>query len=111
LFLVRICIVSTNIAETSLTIDGIKFVIDGGEERAMTYNQQNQMDSLNTQLISKQNAIQRSGRAGRISPGKCFRLYTQVEFESMPNNSFPELQSSVREIKEYESLADKLFIL
>jgi HrpA-like RNA helicase len=72
----RKVVVSTNIAETSLTIDGVVFVIDPGFSKQKVYNPRIRVESLLVTPISKANAQQRAGRAGRTRPGKCFRLYT-----------------------------------
>ncbi|KAK8805481.1 hypothetical protein WA158_002137 [Blastocystis sp. Blastoise] len=89
----RKCIVSTNIAETSLTVDGIKYVIDCGYCKLKVYNPNIGMDSLQVTPISQANANQRMGRAGRTEPGKCFRLYTKFQYvhELLPNQ-IPEIQ-------------------
>ncbi|VDM59448.1 unnamed protein product [Angiostrongylus costaricensis] len=84
----RKCIVATNIAETSLTVDGILFVIDPGFCKMKVYNPRIGMDAL--QVSS---ANQRSGRAGRTGPGQCFRLYTERQFkEEMLVSTVPEIQ-------------------
>lgn len=75
-------VLATNIAETSLTINGIKAVIDSGLAKINYYNQYNFTSSLVTRPISRSSAMQRAGRAGRTSPGVCYRLYTQKDFES-----------------------------
>ena len=72
----RKIIFSTNIAETSLTIDGICFVIDTGFCKQKTYNPRSGIESLIVTPISQAQAAQRAGRAGRTQPGTCFRLYT-----------------------------------
>ncbi len=72
---------ATNIAETSLTIDGITIVIDSGYAKFNSYNQTNFTSALQTQQISKASAMQRAGRAGRTSDGICFRLYSSKEFK------------------------------
>lgn len=72
----RKIIVSTNVAETSLTIDGIVYVIDPGFSKQKVYNPRIRVESLLVTPISRASAQQRSGRAGRTKPGKCFRLYT-----------------------------------
>lgn len=72
----RKVVVSTNIAETSLTIDGVVFVIDPGFSKQKVYNPRIRVESLLVTPISKASAQQRAGRAGRTRPGKCFRLYT-----------------------------------
>ena len=71
---VRKCIVSTNIAETSLTVDGIRYVLDPGYCKIKVYNPRIGMDALQVTPISQQNASQRSGRAGRTEPGYVRRL-------------------------------------
>jgi pre-mRNA-splicing factor ATP-dependent RNA helicase DHX15/PRP43 len=72
----RKVVISTNIAETSLTIDGVVFVIDPGFSKQKVYNPRIRVESLLVTPISKASAQQRAGRAGRTRPGKCFRLYT-----------------------------------
>ena len=74
---IRKVVFCTNIAETSLTINGIGFVIDCVFVKQKTYNPKTNMDSLITVPISKVQAIQRKGRAGRTQDGKCLRLYSQ----------------------------------
>ncbi|KAG5125750.1 hypothetical protein JHK82_026585 [Glycine max] len=73
----RKIMVSTKIAETSLTIDSIVYVIDPGFAKQQVYNPRIRVESLLVSPISKASAHQRSGRAGRTQPGKCFRLYTE----------------------------------
>lgn len=89
---VRKCILSTNIAETSLTIDGIRFVIDSGKVKEMTYDSRYRMSKLTEVWISKASAVQRAGRAGRSGPGFCFRLYTPKDFEALADFSQPEIR-------------------
>jgi pre-mRNA-splicing factor ATP-dependent RNA helicase DHX38/PRP16 len=90
---VRKCIVSTNVAETSLTVDGIRYVIDAGFCKLKVYNPKIGMDSLLVTPISKANANQRSGRAGRTGPGYCFRLYTDRQFrDELMESAVPEIQ-------------------
>ena len=90
---VRKCIVSTNVAETSLTVDGIKYVIDSGFYKLKVYNPRIGMDSLLVTPVSKANANQRSGRAGRTGKGYCFRLYTDRQFrDELMETSIPEIQ-------------------
>lgn len=73
----RKVVVATNIAETSLTIDGVVFVIDPGFAKQKLYNPRIRVESLLVSPISRASAQQRAGRAGRTKPGKCFRLYTE----------------------------------
>ncbi|KAI6249745.1 putative ATP-dependent RNA helicase DHX35 [Erysiphe necator] len=90
----RKVIFSTNIAEASVTIDGIVFVVDSGFLKLRAYNPTNGIDILTVTPISKASATQRAGRAGRTSPGKCFRLYTESDYEALPDVSSPEIQRS-----------------
>jgi pre-mRNA-splicing factor ATP-dependent RNA helicase DHX38/PRP16 len=90
---VRKVIVATNIAETSLTIDGIMYVVDPGYSKLKTYNPKMGMDSLQITPISQANANQRSGRAGRTGPGKAYRLYTESAFKNeLYMQTIPEIQ-------------------
>jgi len=90
---IRKCIVSTNVAETSLTVDGIRYVIDSGFCKLKVYNPKIGMDALLVTPVSKANANQRSGRAGRTGPGYCFRLYTDRQFrDELMENAVPEIQ-------------------
>ena len=70
---VRKCIISTNIAETSVTIDGVRFVIDSGRVKEMSYDAKYHMQRLQEFWISQASAEQRRGRAGRTGPGVCYR--------------------------------------
>ncbi|KXJ91461.1 P-loop containing nucleoside triphosphate hydrolase protein [Microdochium bolleyi] len=90
----RRCIVSTNVAETSLTMDGIAFVVDSGLSKQMTYNPRADLDVIETRPISKASAQQRAGRVGRTREGKCYRLYTKQSFEEMRNFSVPGVLSN-----------------
>ncbi|CAL5873513.1 uncharacterized protein PFLUO_LOCUS7793 [Penicillium psychrofluorescens] len=90
----RKVIVSTNIAEASVTIDGIVYVIDCGFAKLRAYNPSTGIETLTAVPISKASATQRSGRAGRTKPGKCFRLYTQQAYEQLPEATVPEIQRS-----------------
>ena len=76
----RKVIVSTNIAETSLTVDGIVYVVDPGFSKQKLYNPRIRVESLLVTPISRSSAQQRAGRAGRTRPGKCFRLFTEKDF-------------------------------
>lgn len=91
----RKCVVATNIAETSLTVDGIKFVIDSGFGRLKVYQPKMGIDALLVFPISQANASQRAGRAGRTGPGVCYRLYTENQFkEELLVAAVPEIQRS-----------------
>ncbi|KAG7194323.1 DEAH-box ATP-dependent RNA helicase prp43 [Scheffersomyces spartinae] len=88
----RKVIISTNIAETSLTIDGIVYVVDPGFSKQKVYNPRIRVESLLVSPISKASAQQRAGRAGRTRPGKCFRLYTEEAFKrELIEQSYPEI--------------------
>ncbi|KAL9073861.1 MAG: hypothetical protein Q9161_002693 [Pseudevernia consocians] len=89
----RKVVLATNIAETSLTIDGIVYVIDPGFVKENVYNARTGMESLVITPCSRASANQRSGRAGRVAPGKCFRLYTKFAFHNeLDDSTMPEIQ-------------------
>uniref|UniRef100_A0A4W6BZ23 Pre-mRNA-splicing factor ATP-dependent RNA helicase DHX16 n=1 Tax=Lates calcarifer TaxID=8187 RepID=A0A4W6BZ23_LATCA len=89
----RKVVVATNIAETSLTIDGIIYVIDPGFCKQKSYNARTGMESLIVTPCSRASANQRAGRAGRVAAGKCFRLYTAWAFKhEMEETTVPEIQ-------------------
>jgi len=87
-------IVATNIAETSLTIPGIKYVIDAGLARILEYNPRSQTTGLPIKPISRSSAEQRKGRCGRVQNGICIRLYSQEDFSSKPLYTPPEIMRS-----------------
>ncbi len=89
----RKCVIATNIAEESLTIDGIVFVVDPGFAKHRVFDPKSGINSLFVAPISQASALQRRGRAGRTGPGKCFCLYTEAFYlnEMLPS-SVPELQ-------------------
>ncbi|XP_050763515.1 probable ATP-dependent RNA helicase DHX35 isoform X3 [Gymnogyps californianus] len=91
---VRKVIVATNIAETSITIHGIAFVIDCGFVKLRAYNPKTAIECLVVVPVSKASANQRAGRAGRNRSGKCYRLYTEEDFEKLPKSTVPEMQRS-----------------
>src|SRR5271163_3777397 len=90
----RKVILSTNIAEASVTIDGIVYVIDTGFVKLRAYNPSSGIETLTPVPISKASAIQRAGRAGRTKPGKCFRLYTEASYHALAQTTIPEIQRS-----------------
>ncbi|KXN72234.1 P-loop containing nucleoside triphosphate hydrolase protein [Conidiobolus coronatus NRRL 28638] len=91
----RKVVIATNIAETSITIDGIYYVVDPGFVKQNAYDPKLGMDSLVVTPVSQAQARQRSGRAGRTGPGKCYRLYTESAYQNeMLPNSIPEIQRS-----------------
>ncbi|KAI9812560.1 MAG: hypothetical protein M1826_002810 [Phylliscum demangeonii] len=90
----RKVIVSTNIAEASVTIDGIAYVIDCGFVKLRAFNPATNIETLTATAISKASATQRAGRAGRTKAGKCYRLYTEAAYHDLPAASIPEIQRS-----------------
>ncbi|XP_053677739.1 pre-mRNA-splicing factor ATP-dependent RNA helicase DHX16 [Anopheles nili] len=89
----RKVVLATNIAETSLTIDNIIYVIDPGFAKQNNFNSRTGMETLLVVPISKASANQRAGRAGRVAPGKCFRLYTAWAYKNeLEDNTVPEIQ-------------------
>ncbi|XP_010529181.1 PREDICTED: probable pre-mRNA-splicing factor ATP-dependent RNA helicase DEAH9 [Tarenaya hassleriana] len=91
----RKVIFSTNIAETSLTLEGVVYVIDSGFSKQKFYNPISDIENLVVAPISKASSRQRAGRAGRVRPGKCYRLYTEDYFVTqMPGEGIPEMQRS-----------------
>lgn len=94
----RKVVIATNIAETSVTVPGVRFVIDSGKAKVKQYRSHLGLESLLIKPISKSSAIQRKGRAGREAPGKCYRLYTEAEYLKLPETDLPEiLRSNVSE--------------
>lgn len=90
----RKVIFATNIAEASVTIDGIVYVVDSGLVKLRAYNPRTGIEVLTATSVSKAAAAQRAGRAGRTKPGKCFRLYTEETYINMPEANVPEIQRS-----------------
>ncbi|TQN69813.1 Pre-mRNA-splicing factor ATP-dependent RNA helicase PRP43, partial [Colletotrichum shisoi] len=90
----RKCIVSTNIAETSLTIDNVAFVVDTGLSRQIVHNPRLRLDILNVRPISQASARQRAGRAGRTMDGVCYRLYSREAFDRMAAFTEPAIRCS-----------------
>ncbi|MCP5079984.1 MAG: ATP-dependent helicase HrpB [Psychromonas sp.] len=97
----RKIVIATNIAETSLTIEGIRVVVDSGFERSMSYQAQSGIGKLQTQRISQASATQRAGRAGRLSAGYCYRLWSaeaRLSQQSEPEIKRSELTSLMLEL-------------
>ena len=90
-------ILSTNIAESSVTIDDVLAVVDSGLVREMSYNPESAMSAMGTTATSRASATQRAGRAGRVAPGVCYRLYSRAMFEAMPERPTPEIQRTALE--------------
>lgn len=87
----RKIILATNIAETSVTLDGIRYVVDSGKCKSRDYNSATGMESLTVANVSKAQATQRTGRAGRVAAGICFRLYPEPAFETLDDMTLPEI--------------------
>ena len=90
----RKVIFSTNIAEASVTIDGIVYVVDCGFVKLRAYNPTTGIETLTPTPVSQASATQRAGRAGRTKAGKCYRLYPEAVFQSLPATTVPEIQRS-----------------
>ena len=88
---IRKCIISTNIAETSVTIDGIRFVIDSGKVKEVAYDNESHLQRLQEYWVSKASAEQRKGRAGRTGPGWCCRLYSPTDYDEFMDYPVPEI--------------------
>eukprot|EP00070_Physeter_catodon_P047776 XP_028354670.1 probable ATP-dependent RNA helicase DHX35 isoform X3 [Physeter catodon] len=91
---VRKVIVATNVAETSITISGIVYVIDCGFVKLRAYNPRTAIECLVVVPVSQASASQRAGRGGRSRSGKCYRLYTEEAFDQLPQSTVPEMQRS-----------------
>jgi len=89
--LTRKVILATNIAETSVTVPGVRYVVDCGKAKIKQFRPGLGLESLLAKPISKSSAVQRAGRAGREGPGKCVRLYTETGFASLAERDLPEI--------------------
>ncbi|RYO74854.1 hypothetical protein DL764_010737 [Monosporascus ibericus] len=87
----RKVVLATNIAETSVTVPGVRYVIDCGKAKVKQFRSRLGMESLLAKAISKSSAVQRTGRAGREGPGKCYRLYTSETYNSLRDADLPEI--------------------
>jgi len=90
----RKIVLTTNIAETSITIENVRFVIDSGKFKSKEYNVADDIDHLDVRSISKAQAKQRAGRAGRTQPGRVFRIFSYETYQSMIDNPVPEILRS-----------------
>jgi len=88
---IRKIILATNIAETSITIDDVVFVVDCGKSKETSYDALNKLACLTPSWISKASAHQRRGRAGRVQPGVCYHLYPKIIYDAMPLYQLPEI--------------------
>ncbi|XP_056622648.1 ATP-dependent DNA/RNA helicase DHX36 [Triplophysa dalaica] len=89
---VRKIVIATNIAETSITIDDVVYVIDGGKIKETHFDTQNNISTMTAEWVSLANAKQRKGRAGRVAPGKCYHLYNGLRASLLDNYQLPEIQ-------------------
>jgi ATP-dependent helicase HrpA len=87
----RRVVLATNVAETSLTVPGVRYVVDPGTARISRYSRRTKVQRLPIEPISQASAAQRAGRSGRVAPGVCIRLYTEEDFESRPRYTDPEI--------------------
>ena len=90
----RKIVLATNIAETSVTVSGVRYVVDCGKSKVKQYRPRLGLESLLAKPISKVSAIQRAGRAGREAKGKCYRLYTEADYNKLDENETPEIVRS-----------------
>ena len=88
----RRIVLATNVAETSLTVPRIRYVVDPGLARVKRYSPRAKLDRLHIEPVSQASADQRKGRCGRISEGTCYRLYSEADFESRPRYTDPEIR-------------------
>src|SRR6202042_3100819 len=84
-------VLATNVAETSLTVPGIRYVVDPGTARISRYSRRTKVQRLPIEPVSQASAAQRAGRCGRVAPGVCIRLYSEADFESRPRYTDPEI--------------------
>ncbi|HET6604530.1 MAG TPA: ATP-dependent RNA helicase HrpA [Xanthomonadaceae bacterium] len=90
----RRIVLATNVAETSLTVPRIRYVVDTGNARVKRYSPRRKLDRLHVEPISRASADQRAGRCGRVAPGVCLRLYTESDYLSRPHFTDPEIRRS-----------------
>jgi ATP-dependent helicase HrpA len=90
----RRIVLATNVAETSLTVPGIRYVVDTGAARVNRYSWRNKVEQLQIEKISKASANQRAGRCGRVAPGICIRLYSEDDYAQRPEYTEPEILRS-----------------
>ena len=90
----RRIVLATNVAETSLTVPGIRYVVDTGQARVKRYSYRNKVEQLRTEPISRAAANQRAGRCGRVAAGVCIRLYDEADFDARPAFTEPEILRS-----------------
>ncbi|MEQ2252604.1 ATP-dependent DNA/RNA helicase dhx36, partial [Ilyodon furcidens] len=88
---VRKIVIATNIAETSITIDDVIYVIDGGKIKETNFDTDNNISTMTAEWVSLANAKQRKGRAGRVQPGKCYHLYNGLRSSLLESYQLPEI--------------------
>ena len=89
---VRRIVLATNVAETSLTVPGIRYVVDPGRARVSRYSHRSKVQRLPVEAVSRASADQRAGRCGRVAPGVCIRLYSEEDYRQRPRFTEPEIQ-------------------
>lgn len=87
----RRIVLATNVAETSLTVPGVRYVVDPGTARISRYSRRTKVQRLPIEPISQASAAQRAGRSGRVAPGVCIRLYSEADFDARPRYTDPEI--------------------
>ena len=92
----RKVVFSTSISEMSVTIDGVRWVVDPGKHKAARFDPTRNMSVVTLARISRSSADQRKGRAGRTAPGTCVRLYSEDKYEAMPQSNVPEVDTQTQ---------------
>src|SRR5690606_1936428 len=87
----RRIVLATNVAETSITVPGVRYVVDPGTARISRYNRRTKVQRLPIEPVSQASADQRAGRCGRVAPGICIRLYAEDDYDSRPEFTEPEI--------------------
>ena len=90
----RLIVIATNVAETSITIPGIKYVVDSGRAKEKIYDKKLSISTFKVTWISQASAEQRAGRAGRVGPGHCYRLFSTAVFQKLDQYAEPEILKS-----------------
>merc|ERR1712001_359 len=88
----RLCVIATNVAETSLTIPGVKYVVDTGKMKIRLFDKVTGVSTYQVMWISKAQADQRAGRAGRVGPGHCYRLFSSAVFQDFEDHAMPDIK-------------------
>ena len=91
----RRVVLSTNVAETSITVPGVRYVVDAGTARISRYSRRLKVQRLPIEAVSQASADQRAGRCGRVAPGICIRLYTEDDYDARPSSPNPRSCATV----------------